>query len=146
MQEKHNSIANSLELRLSCTTPSICYICKLPCCMQCHVLIDLIMVPGTRLLMCVLVGVNNDVITNTRVMLGHNFVELRCSMIQYDTASVQAGMQVFSTVFNLKNLAYFVSLINTLWPSSDTIWQHICGSTLVQVMACCLMAPSHYLN
>ena len=35
--------------------------------------------------------------------------------------------------------------INSLWPS-DTIWWHKSGSTLAQVMACCLMAPSHYLN
>ena len=35
--------------------------------------------------------------------------------------------------------------INSLWPS-DTIWRHKSGSTLAQVMACCLMAPSHYLN
>ena len=35
--------------------------------------------------------------------------------------------------------------VNSLWPS-DAIWQHRSGSTVVQVMACCLMAPSHYLN
>ena len=35
--------------------------------------------------------------------------------------------------------------INSLRPS-DAIWQHRSGSTLAQVMACCLMAPSHYLN
>ena len=35
--------------------------------------------------------------------------------------------------------------LNSLWPS-DSIWRHGSGSTLVQVMACCLMAPSHYLN
>ena len=29
---------------------------------------------------------------------------------------------------------------------SDAIWQQRSGSTLAQVMACCLMAPSHYLN
>ena len=34
---------------------------------------------------------------------------------------------------------------NSLWPS-DTIWQHKSGSTLAQVMAYCLTAPSHYLN
>ena len=34
---------------------------------------------------------------------------------------------------------------NSLWPS-DTIWRHKSGSTLDQVMACCLTAPSHYLN
>ena len=35
--------------------------------------------------------------------------------------------------------------INTLWPN-DTIWQQRSGSTLAQVMACSLTAPSHYLN
>ena len=35
--------------------------------------------------------------------------------------------------------------INSLWPG-DTIWRHRSGSTLAQVMACCLMAPSHCLN
>ena len=35
--------------------------------------------------------------------------------------------------------------INSLWPR-DTIWRHGSGSKLAQVMACCLMAPSHYLN
>ena len=29
---------------------------------------------------------------------------------------------------------------------SDAIWRHRSGSTLAQVMACCLTAPSHYLN
>ena len=33
----------------------------------------------------------------------------------------------------------------SLWPS-DAIWGQRSGSTLAQVMACCLMAPSHYLN
>ena len=32
-----------------------------------------------------------------------------------------------------------------LWPS-DSIWLHRTGSTLAEVMACCLMTPSHYLN
>ena len=35
--------------------------------------------------------------------------------------------------------------VNSLWPS-DAIWRHGSASTLVQVMACCLTAPSHYLN
>ena len=34
---------------------------------------------------------------------------------------------------------------NSLWPS-DAIWRQRSGSTLAQVMACCLTAPSHYLN
>ena len=36
-------------------------------------------------------------------------------------------------------------VINSLCPS-DAIWGHRSGSTLAQVMACCLMAPSHYLD
>ena len=38
-----------------------------------------------------------------------------------------------------------MTLINSLRPF-DTIWWQGSGSTLVQVMACCLMAPSHCLN
>ena len=33
----------------------------------------------------------------------------------------------------------------SLWPN-HTIWRQRSGSTLAQVMACCLTAPSHYLN
>ena len=29
---------------------------------------------------------------------------------------------------------------------SDAIWRYWSGSTLAQIMACCLTAPSHYLN
>ena len=35
--------------------------------------------------------------------------------------------------------------VNSLRPS-DAIWWHRSGSTLARVMACCLTAPSHYLN
>ena len=35
--------------------------------------------------------------------------------------------------------------INSLW-LSDVIWQQRFRSTLAQVIACCLMAPSHYFN
>ena len=46
-----------------------------------------------------------------------------------------------------KNTMFWFSLtaINSLWPS-DTIWWQRSGSILAQVMACCLTAPSHYLN
>ena len=36
-------------------------------------------------------------------------------------------------------------VLNSLWPS-DTIWQQRSVSTMAQVTACCLTAPSHYLN
>ena len=35
--------------------------------------------------------------------------------------------------------------MNSLGPS-DTFWRHRSGSTLAQIMACCLATPSHYLN
>ena len=35
--------------------------------------------------------------------------------------------------------------ISSLWPC-DAVWRHRCGSTFAQVMACCLVASSHYLN
>ena len=38
-----------------------------------------------------------------------------------------------------------VDMINTLRPS-DAIWRQWSWTTLAQVMACCLTAPSHYLN
>ena len=35
--------------------------------------------------------------------------------------------------------------INSLWPT-DITWRHRSVSTLARVKACCLTAPSHYLN
>ena len=39
----------------------------------------------------------------------------------------------------------FADLVNALWPG-DTIWRQRYESTLVQVMACRLTTPIHYLN
>ena len=39
----------------------------------------------------------------------------------------------------------FITSINLLWPS-ECRWYHRTWSTLVQVLTCCLTAPSHYLN
>ena len=53
---------------------------------------------------------------------------------------------IFENVF-CKLLAILLrpKYVNPLWPS-DAIWQQKSGAILAQVMACCLMAPSHYLN
>ena len=54
----------------------------------------------------------------------------------------------YEVVRHLKtiSLAYWWSRkINPLGPS-DAIWRQRSGSTLAQVMACCLTVPSHYLN
>ena len=51
----------------------------------------------------------------------------------------------WKSLINNKIFNKICEQINTLWPS-DTICQHRSGSILAQVMACCLMARSHYLN
>ena len=43
------------------------------------------------------------------------------------------------------SLSLAALLTHSLWPS-DIIWRHGSRSALAQVMASCLMAPSHYLN
>ena len=50
-------------------------------------------------------------------------------------------------IYRLWNGGHFVQgrWVNLLWPSEAAWWQRS-GSTLAQVMACCLTAPSHYLN
>ena len=45
----------------------------------------------------------------------------------------------------LRQHNYSCQWLNSLRPS-DAIWQHRSGSTLAQVMACCLTAPSHNPN
>ena len=61
-------------------------------------------------------------------------------------AYIFAEPQLFiSAIFTYLVLMRNVPFINSLWPN-DTIWWQGSRSTLFQVMACCLMAPSHYLN
>ena len=50
-----------------------------------------------------------------------------------------------SAIWTSYGVSIVVLLFNSLRPS-DAIWRHRSGSTLAQVMACCLTAPSHYLN
>ena len=49
-----------------------------------------------------------------------------------------------ATLYSTQSCAVVIS-INSLWPS-DAIWRQRSRSTLAQVMACWLTAPSHYLN
>ena len=51
---------------------------------------------------------------------------------------------VSSGRYTMWYIQYYITL-NSSW-HSDAIWWHGSGSTLAQVMAWCLMAPSHYLN
>ena len=57
-------------------------------------------------------------------------------------------MQSVDCINNSQTLwdPFFISFhVNSLWPG-DAIWWHETRSTLTQIMACCLTAPSHYLN
>ena len=47
--------------------------------------------------------------------------------------------------FNVFYFMWSVLAFNSLRPS-DAIWRQWSWTTLAQVMACCLTAPSHYLN
>ena len=46
---------------------------------------------------------------------------------------------------SINAIAQIAEMLNTLW-SFNTIWRQRSGSTLTQVMACWLTAPSHYLS
>ena len=63
------------------------------------------------------------------------------------TSTHQNGsVHIWSTTMNLENLyTLWPFHVNWLW-HSDSIWRQRSGSTLAQVRACCLTAPSHYLN
>ena len=65
-------------------------------------------------------------------------VKVRGTQVSW-SHSVQAGNTVQSPVES------FTKKVNSLWPN-DAIWWHRSGSTLAQVMACCLTASSHYLK
>ena len=52
---------------------------------------------------------------------------------------------LFSPVIDRIYLLFSPATVNSLWPT-DAIWHQGSGSTLAQVMACCLTAPSHYLK
>ena len=53
--------------------------------------------------------------------------------------------QRYSVAFTWEQFHKSAHELNTLGPS-DAKWRQKTGSALAQVMACCLMAPSHYLN
>ena len=46
---------------------------------------------------------------------------------------------------HIKFIQNISSIINLSWPC-DAMWRHRHGSTLAQVVACCLTAPNHYLK
>ena len=67
----------------------------------------------------------------------------------YCYSSNKPGLLLVNHAFvHSKKLAYLgTEFDKILWPiASNAIWRQRSWSTLDQVMACCLTAPSHYLN
>ena len=75
------------------------------------------------------------------MMVADDLVRNRCQVI----SSHQADFTMTTMSINHVQHTCLVLTINSLKPI-DAIWWHRTRSTLVQVLACCLTAPSHYLN
>ena len=60
---------------------------------------------------------------------------------------ITISLKIFSeyVVCKMSSILFKPKCVNSLRPS-DAIWRQRSRSTLAQVMACCLMARSHYLN
>ena len=74
--------------------------------------------------------------------------EQKCAHFYSKWCIVGYGTGAFWDLWDQSISLKFVSkgpIINSLGPS-DAIWHWRTWSTLVQVIACCLTAPSHYLN
>ena len=67
------------------------------------------------------------------------------SLLFYDRLHITVKFEKCNGQETIPNMQNSILYVNSL-RSSDVIRQHRSGSTLAQVMACCLMAPSHYLN
>ena len=83
---------------------------------------------------CFIEACNDDVIPKCFVRY-YSIIRIFFLMMGYDALILQ----------HIPSRAFFTNIFNSLGPS-DAIWRWRPWSTLVQVMACCLTAPSHYLN
>ena len=70
----------------------------------------------------------------------HHIWESKCTLV---IIYCKPHWQPFCSLWHLANNVWLT--FNSLHPS-DVIWWHRSGSTLAQVMTCCLNTSSHYLN
>ena len=73
----------------------------------------------------------------------HRWCKTDIAQFHRDFQSIVCALEVL--LFCTNSLMWDHVFNTSLWPS-DAIWRHWSGSTLAQLMACCLTAPSHYLN
>ena len=84
-----------------------------------------------------------------------NYIWVIDHFISYQSASyirdlmvyiyLYTGLALYWLKYLMKIVTNFPYSFNSLWPS-DAIRRQRSGSPMAQVMACCLTAPSHYLN
>ena len=68
-----------------------------------------------------------------------------CQLMIHVLQEIRRNENVINTLKQKVLDMYVHWHVNSLW-HSDTIWQLRSGSTLAQLMVCCLTAPSHYMN
>ena len=61
----------------------------------------------------------------------------------YNYCNIASVFVCFYDKFKIINYAESIENVDLFWPN-EAMWQHRSGSTLTRVMACCLIAPSHY--
>ena len=94
--------------------------------------------------------------TNVRILLigplGSNFIEMSIEIHTFSFKKIHLKMlsgkwRPFCLGLNvLRNHQVLLWAIVDWLTSYDTLWHCKTGSTLCQVMTCCLFGPSHYLN
>ena len=101
---------------------------------SCHG-IDLVCSEHSGPIFCLLLGVSSDY---AQPITGQ-VTEVTCPVIG------RAQPELTKSKRQKMGPGLSINRVNSLWPS-DAIWWRWSRSTLVQLMACCLTAPSHYLN
>ena len=136
MQERRNSCALPIELPLSCINLSM-WVSKHPLNLDMQ-------------------SITSMAVGKTAETPAMELPDLSKASICESTPSTKYCQNESNLTLNARSCGHLLSghliiekhvfaVINSLRPS-DAIWRRRSESTLAQVMACCLTAPSHYLN
>ena len=83
--------------------------------------------------------------TTTRCVLGVRINDLIMFSLLFYVHIFRTDEMIFQNGYRYLMQFQGTFGLNSLWPS-DVIWRQRSGSILTRLMACCLAAPSHYLN
>ena len=83
----------------------------------------------------------------TQILCAHNLLVAKSfrNFVQSMAVSLPCSVQDFKMIWQLKRMLWMNNHFARLW-LIDIIWRQRFRSTLAQVMACYLVAPSQYLN